>query len=250
MTSLPIRARAWAATINGQRIDTGLPSTPECVDLARHWAMQLGAPEIAYGHGKDFAHNLAKQSGWTFINPDQPARPGDIASWDWDDFGHVAVVQSDQGGTLTVTQQNPLPAHTKAGVTKSGLIGYARPTMPMPDTSKVTIRKGDTLWGLSRRLGLTVDAIKAANPGVDPDNLPIDGTLDVPSATRPTYVVPGAFTLARQSPAGEVIGSLPQGTIVVPTGKTDGVWVQGASPWQASRGSSAWYHQDFLREAA
>ncbi|MDD4752846.1 MAG: LysM peptidoglycan-binding domain-containing protein [Desulfitobacteriaceae bacterium] len=43
-----------------------------------------------------------------------------------------------------------------------------------------TVRAGDTYFGLAERYGTTVDAIRRANPGVDPNNLQIGQRLCIP----------------------------------------------------------------------
>lgn len=41
-------------------------------------------------------------------------------------------------------------------------------------------RKGDTVFGLSRRYGTTEEAILVANPLIDPDDLVVDAVLTIP----------------------------------------------------------------------
>ena len=50
-----------------------------------------------------------------------------------------------------------------------------------------TIRRGDTLWALSRRYGASLAAIETANPGREAENLPVGGQLVIP---LPFAVVP------------------------------------------------------------
>lgn len=45
-----------------------------------------------------------------------------------------------------------------------------------------TIIRGDTFWALAKTYGTTVAAIKAANPGVDPDTLTIGSVINIPGA--------------------------------------------------------------------
>ncbi|HAN86723.1 MAG: LysM domain-containing protein [Bacillota bacterium] len=48
------------------------------------------------------------------------------------------------------------------------------------------IRAGDTFYALARRYGITVEAIMAANPGVDPRRLQIGQLICIPAAAPPT----------------------------------------------------------------
>jgi LysM repeat protein len=43
------------------------------------------------------------------------------------------------------------------------------------------VQSGDTLYAIARRHGVTVDALKAANPGVTERNLPVGRTLKLPA---------------------------------------------------------------------
>ncbi len=55
--------------------------------------------------------------------------------------------------------------------------------VPCPGGTLYTIRAGDTLYALAQRFGTTVDAILAANPGLDPMRLRIGQQICVPGAT-------------------------------------------------------------------
>lgn len=50
-----------------------------------------------------------------------------------------------------------------------------------------SLRQGETVWGLAQRYGVGTDAILTANPGIDPERLPIGTELVVP---LPFPVVP------------------------------------------------------------
>ncbi|MDI9568467.1 MAG: M23 family metallopeptidase [bacterium] len=47
-----------------------------------------------------------------------------------------------------------------------------------------TVVRGDTLWDLSRRYGVSLEALQQANPGVDPRRLVPGSTLIIPGAER------------------------------------------------------------------
>jgi len=58
------------------------------------------------------------------------------------------------------------------------------PTPPCPGGFLYTIQPGDTFFLLAQRFGTTVEAIQAANPGVDPQNLQVGQQICIP--VRPT----------------------------------------------------------------
>lgn len=81
------------------------------------------------------------------------------------------------------------------------------------------IRKGDTLWGLSQRLGTSVTAILRDNPGVNPKSLTIGSKIIIPSkeTTRLASVSQvknqtnesGVFTLTAYTAGYESTGKKP-----------------------------------------
>ncbi|MCH7228995.1 LysM peptidoglycan-binding domain-containing protein [Haloferula sp. A504] len=56
------------------------------------------------------------------------------------------------------------------------------PAAPAASAGSHTVAKGDTLWGLSRQYGVTVDAIRSANGMASGDNnIRIGQTLNIPA---------------------------------------------------------------------
>ncbi|MBM7581542.1 LysM repeat protein [Caldicoprobacter guelmensis] len=62
--------------------------------------------------------------------------------------------------------------------------GAAPPVCPAGTTPYI-IRAGDTFFNLARRFNTTVEAIIAANPGVDPNRLQIGQRICIPTAAPP-----------------------------------------------------------------
>jgi LysM repeat protein len=60
------------------------------------------------------------------------------------------------------------------------------PTPTCPGGNHYTIRQGDTLYALSRRFGVTLDALMAANPGINPNNLQIGQVICIPTPAPTT----------------------------------------------------------------
>ncbi|MCC5912363.1 MAG: LysM peptidoglycan-binding domain-containing protein [Clostridiaceae bacterium] len=100
------------------------------------------------------------------------------------------------------------------GLTPDGIVGIrtwtalgvdcGAPTPPTPTcptgTRPYTIVSGDTFFNLAGRFGTTVDAIRRANPGVDPDALRVGQVICIPTTpppptcptgTRPYTIVSG-----------------------------------------------------------
>ncbi|MGB9886120.1 MAG: LysM peptidoglycan-binding domain-containing protein [Moorellales bacterium] len=61
-----------------------------------------------------------------------------------------------------------------------------------PGGTLYTIRPGDSFYSLARRFGTTVEALRAANPGVEPTNLQIGQTICIPVVPTPGPC-PGGF---------------------------------------------------------
>ncbi|MCL6558349.1 MAG: LysM peptidoglycan-binding domain-containing protein [Firmicutes bacterium] len=65
---------------------------------------------------------------------------------------------------------------------------------PCPEGNYYTIQPGDTYFSLSRRFNVSVDDLREANPGVDPDNLQVGQVICIPLAVPPDFCPPGTFT--------------------------------------------------------
>lgn len=76
---------------------------------------------------------------------------------------------------------------------------------PCPGGTLYTIRPGDSFFSLARRFNTTVDALTAANPGVDPTNLQIGQTICIPVPSVPGPC-PGGFVYSIR--AGDTFFSL------------------------------------------
>ncbi len=65
------------------------------------------------------------------------------------------------------------------------------PMPPCPNGFYYTIRQGDTLFLLSQRFGVSVEAIMMANPGIDPNNLQIGQVICIPQTMpQPEPILP------------------------------------------------------------
>ena len=77
------------------------------------------------------------------------------------------------------------------------------PTTCPAGTTPYTIRAGDTFYSIARRYNISLDALLAANPGVDPDRLFIGQVICIPGTTPPPPPTP-CPTLRRGSTGPDV----------------------------------------------
>jgi len=95
--------------------------------------------------------------------------------------------------------ENPAPPETtnEAAMLNTNLPPEVASNPPVAPTTGVTVPptgtestgteyvvvKGDSLWKIAKKNGVTVKAIQAANPGVDPAKLKVGQKLSIPGAT-------------------------------------------------------------------
>ena len=82
-----------------------------------------------------------------------------------------------------VTKAALLRFQRAEGITPDGIAGAQTHRALLPwytGAVRHVIRRGDTLWALSRRYGGSIDAIRTANPGLDPDALRVGSEITVP----------------------------------------------------------------------
>ncbi|KAI4170988.1 MAG: hypothetical protein LQ346_008793 [Caloplaca aetnensis] len=77
------------------------------------------------------------------------------------------------------TASAPHPDHTQEAP-KSQPKHKPGPKKPAHKKMSYTIQSGDTFWAIAKKLGLSVDALKAANPGVDPSSLKVGQVINLP----------------------------------------------------------------------
>ncbi|KAL2070348.1 hypothetical protein VTL71DRAFT_13374 [Oculimacula yallundae] len=88
------------------------------------------------------------------------------------------------------------------------------PAQPSPAPgNKYTIQAGDTYSSIAAKLGTSVEAIQAANPGVNPNSLQIGSQIIVPSTTSPS---PGPVT----TPPNPIPATPSSGTYIIQAGDT------------------------------
>jgi LysM repeat protein len=104
----------------------------------------------------------------------------------------LSTLSACVGNVDTVTDFAPaLPYHT---ITPSETPIIAPPltsiVLPSPTTFTYTVVQGDTLNGIAGRYGITLEALLAANPGIQPAALSVGTTLVIPTGS----VIPGEPT--------------------------------------------------------
>jgi LysM repeat protein len=65
------------------------------------------------------------------------------------------------------------------------------PAPPELAATEYVVVKGDSLWKIAKKSGVTVKAMEAANPGIDPARLKVGQKLTIPAATSAAGPVTG-----------------------------------------------------------
>lgn len=95
------------------------------------------------------------------------------------------------GGAGTPGSSEPVPYYTATpSATITPLPPLTEVYLPTPTPFTYTVRNGDTMSAIALRNNISLDALLAANPGVDPASLPIGTVLVIPVGS----VVPGEPT--------------------------------------------------------
>jgi LysM repeat protein len=163
--------------------------------------------------------------------------------------------------TLHITA---LPTATDTPAPKPSPQPTAAPTAT-PEITAYTVVEGDTLWDIAVRFGLSLDALIAANPQINPDllslgavlNIPAPGAVLPPLPTREPAVSSAQTTPSaqvridagglrlRRSPSteAEVITKLaPQTQLQVLARTSDDFWLKVVTP----QGTEGWVMRQYV----
>ena len=82
---------------------------------------------------------------------------------------------------------------------------HCRAVAPETAGTEYVVVKGDSLWKIAKKNGVTLKALEAANPGVDPTKLKVGQKLSIPARHQrrprrpPTWPLRPAPAVARKS---------------------------------------------------
>ncbi len=96
-----------------------------------------------------------------------------------------------------------------------------------PETAgtEYVVVKGDSLWKIAKKNGVTVKAIEAANPGIDPAKLKVGQKLSIPGATSAAGPATD-MTASSSSGGGEEIYIVKSGDTLSKIAKRHGTTIQ------------------------
>jgi LysM repeat protein len=95
------------------------------------------------------------------------------------------------------------------------------PTSPEPMAQTYAIQKGDTYYSIGKKFGVSMQAIKDANPGVEPTRLQLGQVINIPSPA------PARVEAAPATPSGEQVYTVVSGDTLSKIAK------QYGTTWQA-----------------
>lgn len=154
----------------------------------------------------------------TAVNTAQTALGQAVAAYNAQTGAQNAVTSQTQPGNNTqqvgpgnvVLNANNQPVASTPTLAPIGSQQYYSPipnptsggTLTAGQTAPHIIRSGDTLYDIAAQNGTTVAALEAANPGVDPQNLQIGASLNLPAAQGSPFT---AGVVSGQQQAGQNI---------------------------------------------
>jgi LysM repeat protein len=93
-------------------------------------------------------------------------------------FGCQSAVSAKDDFPSPARWESPTASPTLFFPTRK--VSLTPPLAPSPTPRSYTVREGDTLGSIATKFGVTVDDLIKANPGVDPNALPIGQVLVIP----------------------------------------------------------------------
>ena len=99
------------------------------------------------------------------------------------------LVAACGGGTTTTPAPSPSPTSAPTDLyAQSPAPSEMASTAPEASTAPTTpagsstykVKAGDTMWAISQKLGVSLSALKAANPKIDPTKMKIGEILSIP----------------------------------------------------------------------
>lgn len=177
----------------------GEDGQPWCDMAVTYWAYHSGnSAPVCFGYKHDYtvehAQAFANRGQWhTDVAGIQR---GDIVFFDWSGsnnisgIDHVGVVEYvDSDGTVHTIEGNIDNVCKRELRHSNYIVGYGRPAYPADPTPTPTgnvyvVQSGDTMASISRKLGVDLADLIAANPQVpDPDVINVGQVLNVPTVT-------------------------------------------------------------------
>ncbi len=116
-------------------------------------------------------------------------------------FDEVSLVVLDQGPAPTAVPPTVAPGATTAPVATRAPVNQATATPRADGLITYVVQAGDTGWVIAAKAGLTVDQLRALNPGVDINVLSVGTELIVGGSPAAATAAPGATAAATGDPS-------------------------------------------------
>jgi LysM repeat protein len=95
--------------------------------------------------------------------------------------------EAEQAPLETTNEAAMMNTNLPAEVASNPPVAVAQPpAVPQTAGTEYVVVKGDSLWKIAKKSGVTTKAIEAANPGLDPAKLKVGQKLTIPGATGAT----------------------------------------------------------------
>jgi LysM repeat protein len=156
----------------------------------------------------------------TTMTPDNPAVAADTNT---PDTNVVTAPPVTPATTNVVSVPSPIP---QAPVQPIQPVVPITPTEPVSSGAEYTVLKGDTLGKIAKKNGVTLKALEAANPGVQPTKLKLNQKLVIPAGGSTVTVAPGSAGVDQVVDTGGETYTVKSGDTLSKIAKAHGVKVK------------------------
>ena len=111
-----------------------------------------------------------------------------------DTFYNIAIRCNTTVAALMAANPNVNPNSLYIGQIICVPMSQPQPQPPCPGGTYYTVKAGDTFFSIARRYNISVDALIAANPNVNPDALYVGQVICIPKTTPPPQTCPVGTT--------------------------------------------------------
>jgi LysM repeat protein len=132
----------------------------------------------------------------------------------------------DTNAPSVVDTNLPSAVETNPPVTPPPMVAPAPAPAPESAATEYVVVKGDSFSKIAKKFGVTVKAVEAANPGVEPTKLKVGQKLSIPAASGSTAAPAAAGMAPAAASSGDETYTIKSGDTLTKIAKANGTTVK------------------------